>query len=282
MKFRVGKKKKSLLRMAKLYVISYLSCLKNRGVFRDIETFCMFIGYARSGHSLVGALIDAHPHALITHELDALAYIQQGFSKEQIYSMIMRKSKEFAAQGRKDSDYTYFVPNQWHGTYKKKLRVIGDKKGAGSSKKVGSNLKLLDILYKNIGRGIKFIHVIRNPYDNISTISRRSKRNDLRASIKRYFSQCEVVIKIKERVDSAAILDIRHESLIKNPREAVTQICDFLGLEPFEDYVKDCASIIYESPHKSRHKAEWTDELISLVAEKMSRYPFLEGYSFEK
>ncbi|MGO9613382.1 MAG: sulfotransferase family protein [Dissulfurispiraceae bacterium] len=241
----------------------------------------MFIGYARSGHTLVGALIDAHPNAMISNELNALRYVRAGFNKWQIYSMILKKSEKFARKkGRAGPDYTYFVPNQWHGRYSR-LIVIGDKKGDDSASSLATSDKLLEKLQKTINSEIKFIHVIRNPYDNISTISSRSK-NDLRTSIERYFSRSEAVVKIKERVDPAAILDIRHESLIKNPREAVTQICDFLGLEPFEDYVKDCASIIYESPHKSRYKAEWTDELIALVAQKMSRYSYLEGYSFEK
>jgi hypothetical protein len=29
--------------------------------FADVHAFCLFVGYSRSGHSLVGALLDAHP-----------------------------------------------------------------------------------------------------------------------------------------------------------------------------------------------------------------------------
>ena len=62
---------------------------KYEGDYQDIEKYCMFIGYPRSGHSLVGSLLDAHPYMLIAHELDALRYIQVGFSKKQLYHLII-------------------------------------------------------------------------------------------------------------------------------------------------------------------------------------------------
>ena len=46
-------------------------------------------------------------------------------------------------------------------------------------------------------------------------------------------------------------------------------------------YLRDCASILYESPNKSRHKVDWTREQIDDVARRIARYPFLEGYTFE-
>ncbi|UGS35133.1 sulfotransferase [Capillimicrobium parvum] len=37
-------------------------------MFDDVEAFCVFIGHTRSGHSLVGSLLDAHHEAVIAHE----------------------------------------------------------------------------------------------------------------------------------------------------------------------------------------------------------------------
>ena len=36
-------------------------------VTRGIKKFVFFAGYARSGHSIIGALMDAHPHVVIAH-----------------------------------------------------------------------------------------------------------------------------------------------------------------------------------------------------------------------
>ena len=269
-----------ILNMVISYIPSYFSGLRSKKLFDEIKTYCMFIGYPRSGHTLVGQLIDAHPDALISNELHALKYVQAGFSREQIYSMIIKRSKEFAEQGNKRGRYSYIVPNQWQGRYRK-LLVIGDKKGAGSAITLGAHPDMFDKFQKLINIDIKFIHVIRNPYDTMSTMSKKAIIN-IRTSINSYFSRCEIIMNLKKQIETSALLDIRHESIIANPKESITEICNFLGLEALEDYVKDCASIIYTKPHKSRYELEWTDELIDIVKNRMTEFSFLQGYSFEE
>lgn len=37
-----------------------------------IHTFVLFVGYPRSGHSLIGSIMDAHPNVIIAHEVKQL------------------------------------------------------------------------------------------------------------------------------------------------------------------------------------------------------------------
>src|SRR5213594_4458109 len=108
-------------------------------IFGDLQTYCMFIGYPMSGHSLIGALLDAHPNIVIAHELDVLRHIEEGFNKRQIYDLLLENSQISAeagrVSGRKSNVYSYAVPNQWQGRFEK-LRVIGDKKGGGSTQRL--------------------------------------------------------------------------------------------------------------------------------------------------
>ena len=39
-----------------------------QGVINHIKKFILFIGYPRSGHSIMGSLMDAHPHMVIAYE----------------------------------------------------------------------------------------------------------------------------------------------------------------------------------------------------------------------
>ena len=133
----------------------------------------MFIGHARTGHSLVGALLDGHPNIIIAHELNVLKYIQKGYNQSQIFYLLIKRSKEIVANGCKRAGYTYKVPEQWQGKYRK-IKVIGDKKGGMSTKMLENNLMLLDKLDKVIKKKIKYIHVKRNPFDVITTIARKS------------------------------------------------------------------------------------------------------------
>ena len=49
------------LASSRLYLASMPQGSDDRALFDDLKTYCMFLGYPRSGHSLIGALLDAHP-----------------------------------------------------------------------------------------------------------------------------------------------------------------------------------------------------------------------------
>ena len=42
-------------------------------LYDGVQTFVLFIGHARSGHSLIGAILDAHPEIIISHEYNAIS-----------------------------------------------------------------------------------------------------------------------------------------------------------------------------------------------------------------
>src|SRR5437016_14440476 len=80
-----------------------------------VERFCLFVGYPRSGHSLVGALLNAHRHAVVAHELDVMRYVTGGYSREEIYRLLLWKDGRFQSKGRSHNGYDYTVPGQWQG-----------------------------------------------------------------------------------------------------------------------------------------------------------------------
>jgi hypothetical protein len=270
---------------AKRYVLSGVKGRMNRGAFGEVRTYCTFIGYPRSGHSIFGSMLDAHPEIIIAHELDALMFLEAGFGREQLYSLLLDKSRLFRRRGAVSSGYTYRVPNQHQGEFTR-LRVIGDKKGAGTVKRLADRPELLERLRETIDVPVKFVHVLRNPYDNIATIFQRKLQKleappSLAESTDYYFSLCETVAELKARVPVAEMIDVRLEEFISDPKGTLRRACEFLGVDAGEEYLSDCAAIVYESPNKSRHKAEWTPALIDDVARRMARFEFLSGYTFE-
>lgn len=264
----------------RLYARSYYHCRKYRELFSGVETYCMFLGYPRSGHSLVGSLLDAHPNVIIAHELDVLKYVRAGFSRDQIFYFLLENSRRRAERGRGYSGYSYVVANQWQGRFRR-LQVIGDKKGGRSSTRLHSNLGLLNSLRKTIGIKTKIVHVIRNPYDSITTMTAKNQRNyTLENRIENYFSRVETVAGAKRRISPTDIFDVRQESLIEDPKKWLRELCNLLGVEAVPDYLEDCAKIMFKSPQKSRYNLPWSAENIDRVAEKMKPYPFLDGYSY--
>jgi hypothetical protein len=116
-----------------------------RSATEDVSVYCTFLGPGRSGHSLVGSLLTAHPAMVIAHELNALRYLQAGFNRDQIFGLILDRDAVFTQRGRRWGDYSYVVPGQWQGRFDR-LRVIGDKKGYQSTLQLARNPKLLNRL----------------------------------------------------------------------------------------------------------------------------------------
>jgi hypothetical protein len=272
--------------LTKLHFASWYGGIRERNVFQDVETYCMFVGYPRSGHSILGALLDGHPDVLIANELDTLKYVQAGFRKRQIYYLLLRQSRATArrragnpAAGVPPRPGSYAVAGQWQGRLRR-LRVIGDKKGGGSSMRLGNHPNLLDRLRRTIDVPIKFVHVVRNPYDNISTMAKANSLS-LEDSAARYVFMCESVVGLRERVTPADWCEIRQEEFIAQPAAVVTQLCDFVGVDAPRDNVEACAGIVYSSPHKSRFEAGWTPSLVRQVGERLARIDFLHDYAFD-
>lgn len=259
------------------FLSSFWHTIRSRELFADVNTYVLFIGYPRSGHSLVGFLIDAHPNAIIASQTNLLRYLRHGFSPRQAFYCILENSRKVARVGREWRRYSYEVPNQWQGRFDK-LLVIGDCTGLS---RVRKNPGLLKTAQRKLAAvDLKLIHVIRNPYDNISTMA-RARRLELAKTIEVYFSMCEVVEQIQSQVAPGMIYDLRHEDLIADPRTALEGLCGFLGLTAEPGYYEDCASIIFKSPRKTRKEMPWTPDLIAAVREQSSRFPSLRGYAYD-
>lgn len=276
------------LNLAKDYLRSSYGGYRARGFFGDVEAYCMFVGYPKSGHSLFGSLLDAHPEAIIAHEQDALRYLSLGFGRAQLFHLLLENSRAYAGSGRNWNVYSYRVPGQWQGTFTR-LRVIGDKKGALSTLRLAADPGLARRLRETVGVPVKYVHVVRNPYDNISTMLRdgvfdwktKGRERSLEDNIEDYFALCRAMRDFKARTDPGDVLDVRHEEIIADPSGHLVELCEFLGLEAPEDYLEDCAGMVFGSPSKSRHKVEWGRAEIEDVRRRMQRFDFMRDYSYE-
>jgi len=109
----------------------------------------MFVGYPRSGHSLIGSLLAAHPDMVIAHELDALRLPRLGFRRNQLYALILASDRSFTTAGRRRTGSDYTAPTRWRGT-SRRLDVIGDKKGGQSTRRLHDRPELLDRLRRTV------------------------------------------------------------------------------------------------------------------------------------
>ena len=125
------------MRVYGLYVRSLVLGGLFRSRYRSVRSFCLFVGYPRSGHSLIGALLNAHPNCMIAMEWGMFFYLRFGFKRWQILYSLVRNARQFT---RKYEDtwtgYSYRVPGSSQGTYHQ-LQVVGDKFGGYTTMTLG-------------------------------------------------------------------------------------------------------------------------------------------------
>jgi len=268
------------------YAASAAGAFRRRSVLDEVRTYSLFIGHARSGHSIVGALLDAHPQIAISDELDAIEYVAAGFSRRQVLYLSVAIAEHQARQqrrkaGRDGKVYSYFVSGQWQGRHER-LQVVGDSHAGWTTRRLSSDPALLPRLEQRMaGLDLRFIHVMRNPYDNIATMMIRGERT-FESAFAQYFDNCAAIVPLSTRIGTDRLIRLRHEDVIEHPRETLTRACGFLGVVPSEGYLEACAGILYGSPSRSRGQVTWSDAQVEQVRANIERYEFLSGYRFEE
>ncbi len=263
---------------ARLFVSSAWSAWRGPG-FPDVERFCFFIGYSRSGHSLVGSLLNAHPNVLISHELDALRFVKAGFRRAQLYSLIRRRDEAFESLGRAWTGYDYSVPGGHQGEYGS-ITVIGDKRGRKSALEIAERPELLERLRRTVGVPIRVIHITRNPFDNIVTEANRRLLTLDRAT-SWYQRTCASVAVTRTLLDESELLDLKYESFASDPRGVLADLCRFLGVDAPDSFLDACAAVVWPSTKRRRDTVDWSPEDLARVEALIQQYDFLSHYTFE-
>ena len=248
-----------------------------------LQSFCLFIGYPRSGHSLVGSVLDAHPDAAIAHELNVLRLVRNKTTREELFERLLENTARHADRTRKASGYKYAVEGQWQGALRT-LRVIGDKTGSKSTRQAGRHPLVLPELQEIVRLPLKMIHVTRNPYDMVARIALMTKDGVQERSVPKSTAFVRRLASTNQRIIETGdyeVLTVRQESLVHEPRENLRAICEFLDLTAEDDYLEACAALVFDSPHHTRELVAWSDEEKAAVERLVERYAFFSGYSWE-
>ena len=250
----------------------------------QLRSFCLFIGYPRSGHSLVGSLLDAHPDIAIAHEVNVLGLVvAEGLDRRTLFHTLLRRSEADATRtaGRRATGYSYAVPHGWQGQVRQ-LRVIGAKAGEKTSLRLGRDPGELARLRRVVGAPVRLIHVTRNPFDCIARQALIKKGGAPERTVAGATDFVRRLARFNDRLiaDGAEVLTVRHESLVLDPRAELLRVTTFLRVEPDADWLDACASIVFPAPKQSRELVEWTAEERAAVDEIIARRGFFEGYSW--
>lgn len=244
--------------------------------FQDLNCFALIVGNARSGSTMLGSLLDAHPNVCIANESSASSIFWRNLSREEILREIEAYSESHRATGRDGGGYTYAIPQR--SLSKPRIQVMGDKIWNPATLLLHGDHALIPRLESTLEVPVKIIHTVRNPFDTIATMHKRSGA-PIRDRILWYFMHCDAAVAIYDRSRSDQYMNVHLEDVITSPEAMVKVICQFLGLDE-NDYPLDaCREMLFKESKKTRFQHTWDRNDIQSIEERMSRYPFLEKYT---
>ena len=276
---------------------------------RNVERLMLMIGYNRSGTSLLGQLLNAHPEIVVSHnlyilqKLRALRFIPTLSQRGRLARLIIEKDREAGRASYRESGYSYAVRGLWQGKHSR-LRVIGDKGAVNAVAALSAawGPRALDRIRRRARLPVRVLFTVRNPYDIIASraLNRSrdldgadipptrdyapaaSERADVSEEGVRWFiALSENISRVLAIFPEEYILPTRREDFIASPKENLRQICAFLSVSEDEHYLDACAAFTLRDESLTRLKVRWTDAQIAQIADAIEKYPWLAGYSFD-
>ena len=280
-----------------------------KDIIDRVKTFVFFLGHAHSGHSIVGSLMDAHPHMVVAYEANVFQDLCTGNlapNKDDIFNRIWRNTVVGTMHGHRvnmKKGYSLLVDGLYEGKYVDHIEVIGDKKaGTTTNLLARQEDKFLNSLatMKSLVDSVKMIHVIRNPYDNIATslmyakISSQRQVTSVKNSkeifktdnaslsrqIKSYFKLYEAVEHAKKSY-KLDYIEVHGNDLVSDARGTISRMCNGLGVFCSDSYLDVCSDKVFKTESKTRYKINWDKEHIDEVQRNIDRFSTLNGYTFD-
>ncbi|WP_169727870.1 tetratricopeptide repeat protein [Desulfovibrio inopinatus] len=248
--------------------------------YSEINSFLLFFGYPRSGHSFLGQCINSRKDAVVSHEssfLHSLLY-ENDITFGQIVDDIVSVNDHFCNNLNyiwESYDYKIIPEAQVSHDV---VQCVGNKKGAGTTQLLLNYPFLLQRLRSIVSVDIKFIHYVRNPIDTISTMTYRQN-----ASLAKVVSIFKNIVKANADIMSTLLerkeyIVIYHDDFIENPRRELHRVSQFLSLEKDDEWERRCEDKCYRKESQSRFKALWTVNDVQSVVDICNSYNVFNRY----
>ena len=241
----------------------------------DLNSFCLIIGNSRSGSTILGSIVDAHPNAIVANETMASQAFWRGMSKSDILGEIVENSSANYRSGRQSEDYQYQIGSSPES--KSSVSVYGDKIWNPATLLLHGDYDLISRLESKLSARVVLIASIRNPFDTIATMHRRSQA-PIKDRIRWFFMHCEALAAIEEKTPQSNFFISHHEHLIDSPDEEILRICRALMLSVDNQHVDNVKRLLYRRPSKSGMAIDWDLKEVDEILERMRRFPFLSMY----
>lgn len=268
------RKARRRVKIAGQQLLGRLEALRSGHALHRVERAVLFVGYPRSGHTLVGAALDAHPDVRVAHELDLLRYVRVGASRQALLGLLLRRHRWFARRDRQWTGYDYQIAGQ---DQDRPPLVIGDKAGGMSTRWLLEEPDLLNRAESQLELPLRVVHHVRNPWDNLATAIRRH-RLTIDDALDHFERRVEALPGVFASRPEGTVLTTHHDDLLADPAAVLRTLAAHLRVSPDPDWIAAVSKVVFPNPSRTRDAIPWTkahrDRLEALLerAEWTRRY----------
>lgn len=242
----------------------------------DLRAYLLIVGNARSGSTLVGAILDGHPRMVVANESSASARFWHGLDRDAILEDLLGNAERNAAMGRPSEGYTYQVgppPSR-----KTDIRIAGDKVFNPATLLLHGDHRLIPSLEERLGVPVLVIYAVRNPFDTIATMHLRSGA-PIADRVRWYFMHCEAAEAIRDRLPAGRFIESHHDDLLATPEGELERLGGFLGVPGDPGHVGSVKTMLFAAPRRTRSQVEWNRTDVAAVRAGIGRFSCLSRYA---
>jgi hypothetical protein len=242
------------------------------------RSFVLIVGNARSGSTMLGSVLDGHPKAVVANETAGSANLWRTMSGPQILHEVRDNAVQAARSGRASEGYRYQIGPSPDA--KGEVWLAGDKAWNPALLMLHGKPDLLPSLEDRLQMPVRLVHAIRNPFDTIATMHRRSGAS-IEDRTRWYFMHCEAAAALRDRLPATHFLNSHHADLLADPAAELHRLCDFLGLPVVEEHRAAVARVLFERPRRTAALVPWTAAQRRAIVTRMAEFEFLDRYRTE-
>ena len=243
---------------------------------RNCKSFILFIGYPSSGHTLFANLLNLHPDILVSNELDATVYFQYGIPARALRGAIIRHDEKFETQSRINTKGYSYDFGQNKTSEKHDIRVIGDKKGFPTARRLARNPELLRKFEDRLGCPVKVFHLVRNPSDMLGSFTKHV--DDLLPAAWELEEMARLNDTIAAMLPEEQFLPVFFEDLVHNPAAVLEDASAFLDLPADCHYLECGAQAVDARVGRPPRNTPWPQETQDVLDRVLQNYSAFATY----
>ncbi|MGA7272861.1 MAG: sulfotransferase, partial [Acidimicrobiia bacterium] len=251
------------------------------GRFTAVGTLCVLLGHTKSGGSLLGAMLDAHPDVVFGDEVDVMDLVEAGFTADEVIGVLARSSRREAMKGRVtarrlDGGYSLAIAGSDQGRVGRP-HVVGVSRAGPTTRILGESPASIALLDERMApRRVMFVQMVRAPADSVAAMVLRSGRDPVDAAHD-HRSQCERLEMLRALL-KPRLTTVYYEDLVARTVPTLESVASFLGVQADPDYLRACAALVNADRPGESDRVDWPEAARTVMAETTADFSFLDRY----